>query len=68
MLENHDAPRVRTRFALEAAGMDSNDRTGPGDDAVGALRGTAATLFMLGLPGSAYLYHGGAGATGGLGS
>jgi alpha-glucosidase len=58
VLESHDKPRVRTRFALDAAGMDINDRSGPGNDALGALRGRAATLFMLGLPGSAYLYQG----------
>jgi len=58
VLESHDRPRVRTRFALEAAGMQANDRTGPGADALGGRRGRAATLFMLGLPGSAYLYQG----------
>jgi alpha-glucosidase len=58
VLESHDKPRVRTRFALEAAGMDINDRSGRGDDALGERRGRAATLFMLGMPGSAYLYQG----------
>lgn len=58
VLESHDKPRVRTRFALEAAGMDVNDRSGRGDDGLGRRRGRAATLFMLGLPGSAYLYQG----------
>jgi alpha-glucosidase len=58
VLESHDKPRVRTRFALSAAGMDVNDRTGRGQDALGERRGRAATLFMLGLPGSAYLYQG----------
>ena len=58
VLESHDKPRVRTRFALEAAGMAINDRTGRGEDALGGRRGRAATLFMLGLPGSAYLYQG----------
>ena len=58
VLESHDKPRVRTRLALEAAGMAINDRTGRGEDALGGRRGRAATLFMLGLPGSAYLYQG----------
>jgi len=58
VLESHDKPRVRTRFALESAGMRLNDRTGRGDDALGERRGRAATLLMLGLPGSAYLYQG----------
>jgi len=58
VLESHDKPRVRTRFALEAAGMAINDRSGRGEDALGERRGRAATLFMLGLPGSAYLYQG----------
>ena len=58
VLECHDQPRIRTRFALEAAGLDVNNRASRGDDARGARRGRAATLFMLGLPGSAYLYQG----------
>ena len=58
VLESHDKPRVRTRFARDAAGMEITDHSGPGDDALGVLRGRAATLFMLGLPGSAYLYQG----------
>ena len=38
--------------------MGINDRSGRGEDALGERRGRAATLFMLGLPGSAYLYQG----------
>lgn len=64
VLENHDVLRARTRYGLEAAGAAlprSNTAPPPGtvpDDARGLARARAALLFMLGLPGSAYLYQG----------
>jgi len=67
VLENHDVPRVRTRFGQEAAGaVLSRDAAGntaapapvEPDDAVGLARARAALVLMLGLPGSAYLYQG----------
>jgi alpha-glucosidase len=64
VLENHDVPRVRTRFGLEAAGAalpSTNTAQLPTlepDDARGVARARAALVFMLGLPGSAYLYQG----------
>ncbi|HEX6888958.1 MAG TPA: glycoside hydrolase family 13 protein [Candidatus Nanopelagicales bacterium] len=64
VLENHDVPRVRTRYALEAAGAvlpRSNTAPMPDlepDDARGLARARAGLVFMLGLPGSAYLYQG----------
>ncbi len=67
VLENHDVMRTPTRFGLEAAGetlgrdADSNTAKPPSttpDFEVGNAQARAATLFMLGLPGSAYLYQG----------
>ncbi len=64
VLENHDVPRVRTRYGLEAAGANlPHDNTAQlpevePDDAVGLARARAGTVLMLGLPGSAYLYQG----------
>jgi alpha-glucosidase len=64
VLENHDVPRARTRFGQEAAGAQlsqSNMAPPPQvdpDDALGLARARAALLFMLGLPGSAYIYQG----------
>lgn len=64
VLENHDVPRVRTRYGLEAAGgrlAMSNMAAPPDvepDDATGLARARAGLVFMLGLPGSAYLYQG----------
>lgn len=64
VLENHDVMRVRTRFGLEAVGVDPMARTGrpthavDPDDAAGVRRARAALLLMLGLPGSAYIYQG----------
>jgi len=43
VLENHDVPRVATRY---------------GGDAVGVRRARAAALLMLALPGAAYVYAG----------
>ncbi len=64
VLENHDVPRVRTKYAVEAAGAgmpQSNTAPVPrvaADDARGLARARAGLVFMLGLPGSAYLYQG----------
>ena len=64
VLENHDVPRVRTKYALEAAGArlpSSNVAPPPDvqpDDVRGLARARAAMVFMLGLPGSAYIYQG----------
>jgi len=56
-LSNHDVIRHATRFAPTP---DDAPVTGPTevDGERGLARARAATLFMLGLPGSAYLYQG----------
>jgi alpha-glucosidase len=63
VLSNHDVVRHPSRFGLpdgvtlkEQGGIGIGD-TQP-DAALGLARGRAMTLFMLGLPGSAYLYQG----------
>ncbi|MFC5910177.1 glycoside hydrolase family 13 protein [Streptacidiphilus monticola] len=56
VLSNHDVTRHATRFA-NPAGLGTQIRT-PGDRELGLRRARAATLLMLGLPGSAYLYQG----------
>ena len=61
VLSNHDVIRHVTRF-----GYDEIPRQGDGigpkspqpDEALGLRRGRAATAFMLGLPGGAYIYQG----------
>ena len=72
MLSNHDVVRHATRYGLPAPGRGPDgrpaDRHGrqwlldggaDGLDVAGGLRrARAATLFLLGLPGSAYLYQG----------
>ncbi|MGB8020525.1 MAG: glycoside hydrolase family 13 protein [Candidatus Nanopelagicales bacterium] len=64
VLENHDVPRVRTRYAQELAGATraGGSLTGQppsgNDDARGLARARAGMVFMLGLPGSAYIYQG----------
>jgi alpha-glucosidase len=64
VLENHDVPRTRTKYGLEAAGVPmphQNTARTPDvapDDARGLSRARAGLLFMLGLPGSAYIYQG----------
>jgi alpha-glucosidase len=73
VLSNHDVVRHATRYGLPAAERDEKGRvtrsygkawllsrgTEPElDRARGLRRARAATLFMLGLPGSAYLYQG----------
>ncbi|MEU8956606.1 glycoside hydrolase family 13 protein [Streptomyces sp. NPDC048518] len=56
VLSNHDVTRHTTRFA-NPPGMGTQLRT-PGDRELGLRRARAATLLMLALPGSAYLYQG----------
>ena len=72
VLSNHDVVRHATRYGLPAPGRTPEGRPatrhgrewllrGGGDDldvAGGLRRARAATLFLLGLPGSAYLYQG----------
>ncbi|UKL05456.1 MULTISPECIES: glycoside hydrolase family 13 protein [unclassified Streptomyces] len=55
VLSNHDVTRHATRFANPPGGTQL--RT-PGDRALGLRRARAATLLMLALPGSAYVYQG----------
>jgi alpha-glucosidase len=63
VLSNHDVIRHPSRYALPA-GVDPvawlmSDGTEPFiDEALGLRRARAATLMMLALPGSAYLYQG----------
>ncbi|BAJ27545.1 MULTISPECIES: glycoside hydrolase family 13 protein [Kitasatospora] len=56
VLSNHDVTRHATRFA-NPPGLGTQIRT-PGDRALGLRRARAASLLMLALPGSAYLYQG----------
>ncbi|MFF0298608.1 glycoside hydrolase family 13 protein [Kitasatospora sp. NPDC004614] len=56
VLSNHDVTRHATRFANEP-GLGTQIRT-PGDRPLGLRRARAATLLMLALPGSAYIYQG----------
>ncbi|WP_415950723.1 glycoside hydrolase family 13 protein [Streptomyces sp. KLOTTS4A1] len=56
VLSNHDVTRHVTRFA-NPPGLGTQLRT-PGDRALGLRRAQAATLLMLALPGSAYIYQG----------
>ncbi|MEY9940683.1 glycoside hydrolase family 13 protein [Streptacidiphilus sp. MAP5-3] len=56
VLSNHDVTRHATRFANEPS-TSTQIRT-PGDRELGLRRARAATLLMLALPGSAYLYQG----------
>ncbi|WP_306317353.1 MULTISPECIES: glycoside hydrolase family 13 protein [unclassified Streptomyces] len=56
VLSNHDVTRHTTRYA-NPPGLGTQIRT-PGDRALGLRRARAATLLMLALPGSAYLYQG----------
>jgi alpha-glucosidase len=56
VLSNHDVTRHATRFANPpGAGTQLRE---PGDRELGLRRARAATLLMLALPGSAYLYQG----------
>lgn len=63
VLSNHDDVRHATRYGLPAGtDLDAwlmSDGTSPAPDvAAGLRRARAATLFMLALPGSAYLFQG----------
>ena len=61
VLSNHDVVRHASRLGLAEAGSRPNG-IGHGDEQpdeeLGLRRARAATLLMLGLPGSAYLYQG----------
>ena len=61
VLSNHDVVRHTTRLALPV-GQYRHNGIGPDDpqpdQVLGLRRATAATLLMLALPGSAYLYQG----------
>jgi alpha-glucosidase len=62
VLSNHDVIRHATRFALNpppahGRGFGPHTAYHP-DEVVGLRRARAATLFMLALPGSSYLYQG----------
>ncbi|MEU9579813.1 glycoside hydrolase family 13 protein [Streptomyces chilikensis] len=56
VLSNHDVTRHATRFG-NPAGMGTQIREA-GDRELGLRRARAATLLMLALPGSAYIYQG----------
>ncbi|MEV7283618.1 glycoside hydrolase family 13 protein [Streptomyces sp. NPDC093252] len=56
VLSNHDVTRHATRFA-NPPGLGTQIRTA-GDRALGLGRARAASLLMLALPGSAYVYQG----------
>ncbi|WP_299530791.1 glycoside hydrolase family 13 protein [uncultured Streptomyces sp.] len=56
VLSNHDVTRHTTRFG-NPPGLGTQIRTA-GDRELGLRRGRAATLLMLALPGSAYVYQG----------
>jgi alpha-glucosidase len=63
VLSSHDEVRHASRFALplgtdRVAWLLSDGTRPPPDAALGTRRARAATLLMLGLPGSAYLYQG----------
>lgn len=62
VLSNHDVPRHATRLGATAPSPRPGDGLGPQDEqpdiVLGLARARAATLFMLGLPGGAYLYQG----------
>jgi alpha-glucosidase len=62
VLSNHDVVRHATRFGYDWSGPRDGDGIGPydpqPDEELGRTRAAAASLFMLGLPGGAYLYQG----------
>jgi alpha-glucosidase len=61
VLSNHDVVRHTSRLGLSVAGSRPNGigaRDEQPDESLGLRRARAATLLMLGLPGSAYLYQG----------
>jgi alpha-glucosidase len=61
VLSNHDVIRHVSRFGVEKPPPQGSG-IGPGmeqpDEELGQRRGRAATAFMLGIPGGAYLYQG----------
>jgi alpha-glucosidase len=62
VLSNHDVVRHASRFGYNGQGPRDGDGIGPADPqpdiALGRQRAAAASLFMLGLPGAAYVYQG----------
>ena len=62
VLSNHDVVRHASRFGYNGQGPRGGDGIGPADPqpdvALGRRRAAAASVFMLGLPGAAYLYQG----------
>jgi alpha-glucosidase len=62
VLSNHDVVRHATRFGYASSGPRDGDGIGlqdpQPDEELGRTRAAAASLFMLGLPGGAYLYQG----------
>jgi alpha-glucosidase len=62
VLNNHDVIRHASRFGGDYGRATASDGIGPAnpqpDNELGLQRAKAATLFMLGLPGASYLYHG----------
>ena len=63
VLSNHDQVRHATRYGYEHGQVPrQGDGIGPDylqpDEALGLRKARAATAFMLGLPGSAYIYQG----------
>ncbi|WP_285318374.1 glycoside hydrolase family 13 protein [Pseudarthrobacter sp. lyk4-40-TYG-27] len=62
VLSNHDVVRHASRFGYNGHGPRDGDGIGTGDpqpdEDLGRRRAAAASLFMLGLPGAAYLYQG----------
>jgi alpha-glucosidase len=63
VLSNHDGVRHATRYGYKHEDLPApGDGIGPndakGDEALGLRRARAATAFMLGLPGSSYLFQG----------
>jgi alpha-glucosidase len=62
VLSNHDVVRHATRFGYDGPAPRDGDGIGTfdrqPDSALGRKRAAAASMFMLGLPGGAYLYQG----------
>jgi alpha-glucosidase len=60
VLSNHDVPRHVTRYGRADTALSDDDAAdaGPADVELGTRRARAATLMMLALPGSVYLYQG----------
>ena len=60
VLSNHDVSRVRSRLGSEDTGnrMNIGPKDPQPDHELGLMRANAATLLMLALPGSAYIWQG----------